>query len=264
MSVSEMDSEQVESEARKQGWKPESEWKGEPPSRGFVSAEEFLDAGDKSLPLVTKRLTSEKDDLQSELGEVKAELSKVKQQAARFTDFTNKALHKARQERENAIIALQKERAQAITDADGDKVIETERKIADLNAEPVEGSGPPPEVASWLGENPWYEDDDTMRDLANGISLRLKDEQPHLQGVAHLKELEKRVKKAMPSKFENPRRQQGDIVEGGRRQPPGNGKTFNDLPADAKQAYADYKELMAGMGKEYTKAQYLSGYEWDE
>lgn len=260
MNLDELTPEQIEETAREQGWKPEDEWKGEPPKRGFVTAEEFLRAGDESLPLVTKR----NEELKTDNEQLRADLDSLKQKVGRFTDFQNKAQAKLRQERDMAIEALQKERAMAISEADGDKVIETEKKIAELQNTPLEGEGPPPPVQSWLDDNQWYEKDTDMRDLANGISLRLKEERPDLMGPAHLEELSKRVKKAMPHKFKNPKREQDSGIEPPRRQPPGNARTFENLPADAKAAYEDYKELQATLGREYTKEQYLKNYEWEE
>lgn len=260
MNIDDMTPEQIETEARKQGWKPESEWKGEPPPRGFVDADEFLAAGDKSLPLVTK----ERDELKERLEKTESKLSKMSQQVSRFTDFTNKALNKARQERDAALNELRRQKAQAISDNDGDTVLEVEEKIAQLEREPLDDPAPPPEVEEWATENEWYEKDPDMRDLANGISLRLREERPDLSGPAHLDELTRRVRKAMPHKFENPKRETGDGVEGGRRQPVSRKKTWDDLPPDAKQAYEDTRELMATLGREYKKEQYLASYEWDD
>ncbi|KPK48435.1 MAG: hypothetical protein AMS22_15340 [Thiotrichales bacterium SG8_50] len=261
MNLDDMTPDEIEEAARDQGWKPESEWKGEPPRRGFVSAEDFLKAGDNSLPLVTKR----NEELKTDNETLREEIDRLKQQTARFTDFTNQALRRAREERDQAIAQLQKKRAQAISDADGDTVIETEKEIARLQNTPVEGEGPPAPVQQWLDDNPWYENDPDMRDMANGISIRLKEEKPDLQGPAHLEELAKRVKKAMPHKFRNMRRDNGDGgVEPARRTPPRGRRTFDDLPPEAKQAYQDYKELQATIGKSYSKDQYLASYEWDE
>lgn len=260
MNFDDMTVEEIEEVAREQGWKPESEWKGEPPKRGFVSAEEFLKAGDESLPLVTKRNAELKNDNET----LREEIDRLKQQTARFTDFTNQALRRAREERDQAIAALQKKRAKAISDADGDAVIETEKEISRLQNTPIEGEGPPQPVQQWLAENSWYENDPDMRDMANGISLRLKEERPELVGPAHLEELAKRVKKAMPHKFRNPKRDNGDGIEPARRSAPRGKKTFDNLPADAKQAYEDYRQLQATLGRDYTKEQYLASYEWDE
>ena len=266
MKLDEMTPEQIEDHAREQGWKPEEEWKGEPPKRGFVSAEEFLRAGDESLPLVTKRA----EELQNDNESLRKEIDNLKSQMGRFTDFQNQAqrnlkvqLEQKKKERDDAIAALQKQRAQAISDADGEKVVETEKKIAQLQSQPID-DGPPPPVANWLKENPWYENDADMRDVANGISLRLKEEHPEMVGPEHLNELSKRVKQLMPHKFKNPRRETGDGIEPPRRQAPRGKKTWDNLPPDAKAAYEDYKALQATIGRDYTKEQYLASYEWDE
>jgi hypothetical protein len=260
LDISSMNDEEIEEQARGQGWKPEDEWKGDPPSRGFVSAKEFLEAGQKSLPL----LTQQKGQIEEELEALKADSAKMKAAMRRYKAMTDKAMDTARRERDAAIESLQNERAQAISEADGDKVIEIERKIAQTQAEPIGDEEPPGFAQEWLAENAWYEDDEEMAAVADGISTRLKQDQPHLVGQAHLDELSKRVKKAMPHKFKNPRRDDPSPVEPARRSAPTNGRSFEDLPKDAQQAYEDFKEMFAADGVNYTKKQYLATYEWDE
>lgn len=256
-----MDETQIEEAARQQGWKPEDEWKGDPPSRGFVSAREFLEVGERSLPVVTKK----NRELEDQVASLTGELSQIKNQFSRFKDFTDKAMERAKKERDDAIAQLQKKRAQAISDADGEAVIEAEREIERLRAEPIEDqtSGPPPEIEAWVTENKWYNDDPTMRALADGISIQLRQERPDLNGRAHLDELSERVKKAMPDKFRNTKRDNAPDVEGGRRTQQTRGRTWEDLPQDAKDAYQKFKKSMESLGKEYTKKEYLEAYEWD-
>lgn len=251
--------EEMEAAARKQGWKPESEWKGDPPSRGFVSAEEFLDAGSKSLPLATKQL----GELEAELAETKADLGKIKQQTARYVDMTNKKMAKDREHIDSLIGEQQRVRADAISAADGDAVLASEAKIAELQQEKAQTAAPDVGIQEWIDENEWYESDNTLRDLADGMSNRLKQERPDLDGRAHLDELSTRVKKAMPDKFSNPNRKNAPPVEQPTRTATTNGKTFDDLPPAHKQDYENFKEMMAGMDKEYTKDQYMANYEWE-
>ena len=260
MNVEEMDDQQIETEARKQGWKPEEEWKGDPPSRGFVTAKEFIAAGQESLPLVTK----EKDRLQDELDEVKNELGKLRQANNRYVEFTNKALTKERERNQRLIGELEAERAQAITDSDGEKAVAAERKIKELEDENASLQPQDTSIQDWMGDNEWYGKDPELAAMADGLSMQLQKESPGLQGRAHLDELSKRVKKAMPHKFKNPKREEAPPVGGGTRTPVSNGHTFEDLPADAKAAFEDFKQMMEGIGKEYTKEQYLKSYEWDD
>ena len=259
MDIEQMDDGQIEEAARAQGWKPEEEWKGEPPSRGFVSAKEFLEVGSKSLPLATKQL----HELESELESVKGELQKVKQTSARYVDMTNKKMAKDREHIQSLISEQQKARAKAISDADGEAVVAAEAKIAEYRQEEAALTQPDPSIQEWASDNDWYEKDPVLKDLADGMSNRLRNERPDLEGRAHLDELSRRVKEAMPDKFENPKRKQAPPVGGAQRSAPSGGKTFEDLPADAKAAFNDFKDMMKGIGKEYTKDDYLANYEWE-
>jgi hypothetical protein len=259
MDTSEMSPEQIEESARAQGWTPEEEWKGEPPSRGFVSAEEFISAGEKSLPLATKQLAELAEDNEK----LKRDMDKLKSQSTRYVEMTNKKMAKDR-ERITGLINEQKQaRAEAISAADGDAVLVAESNIAQLEQESAELATPDPGIQEWIDDNDWYEGDPVLQDLANGISTRLKNERPDLEGKAHLEELSKRVKKAMPDKFKNPKRDSAPPVAPAKRAAPSNGRTFDDLPADAKKAYADFKDMFKSMDKDYTKAEYLANYEWE-
>jgi hypothetical protein len=259
MDISEMTPEAVEETARTQGWKPESEWKGEPPPRGFVTANEFLEAGSKSLPLATKQL----HEVEVDYAELRKDFEKLKSQSARYVDMTNKKMAADRAKIGTMIEEQKQVRAAAISAADGDAVLEAESTIAQLETESAALAQPDPSIQEWVSDNEWYEDDPILQDLANGISSRLKAERPDLEGKAHLEELSKRVKKAMPDKFENSKRNNAPPVGGAKRTPPSNGRTFDDLPPESKKAYGEFVDMFKGLGKDYTKEQYLANYEWE-
>ncbi len=268
MNIDEMTTEQVETEARKQGWKPESEWQGEPPKRGFVSAEDFLKVGDESLPVVTK----ERDELRDALNQANERIDKIESQSGRYREFMDKALSAERrrvqqekQEKEALLGRLQEEKAEAISEADGQKVLDIEKRMDNIKESmPPDVAEPDPEIETWMDENKWYKDDPDLAAVADGISIQLRRERPSLDGRGHLDELSKRVKEMVPHKFENPNKRDAPPVGGGKRGGGGGGKTFEDLPRDAKQAYEDFKEMIENQGGTYTKKEYLANYEWDE
>ena len=82
-----MSSTEIEVKARAMGWKPEAEWKGDPPPRGFVDAETFVEAGEKALPVVS----ADRNRLQEEVDTLKAETAALRQGNERFRVFTEKA-----------------------------------------------------------------------------------------------------------------------------------------------------------------------------
>lgn len=259
MDIEEMTPEEIEETARGQGWTPEDEWKGEPPSRGFVTAEAFLSAGKESLPLQTQQLNNVKEELEA----LKADNAKIKAQTSRYVAMTDKKMAADRDKIDDLIGEQQKLRSEAISAADGDAVLEAEGKIAELQSESAQLQTPDPAVTQWVDDNEWYTADPVLRDLADGMSIRLRAENPALEGRAHLDELSKRVKDAMPDKFKNPNRDNAPPVTPPQRTPQSNGKTFDDLPTESKEAFADFREMFKAMGKDYTKEQYLANYEWE-
>jgi hypothetical protein len=79
-----------------------------------------------------------------------------------------------------------------------------------------------------------------------------------------LAETKKRVMERFPEDFGiNPRREQAASVaapNGGTAPAKKKGRTFDDLPQDAKKAYEKFAKIF---GKDYTKEKYLASYDWD-
>ena len=73
-------------------------------------------------------------------------------------------------------------------------------------------------------------------------------------------ELKTRMKAAVPHKFTNPNREE-TTVEGARRTPRSStAHTFENLPADAKREYEEFKLVIP----EFKKEEYAASYEWDD
>lgn len=256
--TSTVDNEETEKQARKMGWKPESEWKGDPPPRGFVDAEEFLRVNDSVLPVVS----AENRRLKEEVDRQGQEIAALKDGNARFKVFTDKALTRERAEKEDALRQLEGRRVEAINNSEGEAVVETEREIRaiekELDAIPQQARDPA--IDSWLAENQWYTADPEARAVTEGLSMALRNERPDLDGRAHLDELRVRVAKAIPHKFKNPRREEGS-VEGARRTPRSTtAHTFENLPADAKREFAEFKLSIPG----FTPEEYVEQYDWED
>lgn len=252
-----------EAEARAEGWVPEAEWQGAPPKHGFLTAKEFVKRGREVMPILHAR----NKRLEGELTAIRSQLTEMQATGERFNRFAQSAIERERREKEVAIQRLEHARAQAITDGDGQAAVTAERQIATLKAEPATAAESAPQfteeqlapVKAFIGENPWYTHDQTMRDWADARAVRLKAE-----GVSPGKSLLDRV--ASDARREFPHKFQGNgafvaAVEGaGRRQPEQFGKrTFDDLPPEAKRAYDEFKKA----NPKLTHKEYLSYYEWD-
>lgn len=259
--TSSVENTEIEDQAREMGWKPEAEWKGDPPRHGFVTAEEFVDTGKRVLPVVS----AENRKLKEQIEEQGAEIASLRTTSAGIKAYADRAVARERTEKEAALEVAEGLRAQAISDSDGDAAVAAERDIRAIEKElddiPVESTeARDPQIDAWIAENPWYSSDPEAQAVSHGLSIQIKNERPDLVGRPHLDELRRRVEKAIPHKFTNPNRSEAG-PEGARRTPRTNGaKTFANLPADAKREFAEFKELIP----EFTEKEYVENYEWDE
>lgn len=251
---------EVEQKARKMGWTEKSEFKGDPAK--WRSAEEFVDRGENMLPIVKARVAQQAK-----------EIEELKSAMKQFGEYHTKTEHRAY---EKAMIDLRQQRAEAIAAADGvafDKIdgqiesmrreIEDKSKIADVKPRNAEND---PEYQAWLGKNTWMADPKLER-YATKMGEYLRDEGETASGYEFLEMVAKEVKTRYPEKFENPRRTSAAVVEGGIPAPRRGGKTYADLPADAKaacermarNAYSGDEKQSAKFKAEYTKNYFSEG-----
>jgi len=252
--------------ARDMGWVPEAEWRGEPPKHGFISAEEFVENGRRVLPIVN----AENRRLKEQLEELKQSVSSIRDGTQQFRKFAEKAIAREREERQKALRQLEKEREEAISNADGAAAVAAEQEInrlrneddqANREAEHVLSDKAQMEISNWMADNEWYVKDPDLQAFADGLSPRLKQQNPNLSGKAFLDKLAETVRERMPEKFGNPRASQPSAVEGARRgnPRPSRKRSFDDLPAEAKKEYATFKKSMP----DFTKEEYVNLYEWE-
>lgn len=251
--------EQIESEARAQGWVPKDEFQG--PPENWKDATEFIEVGEKSAPILSARLKKlEERDAARE-----AELARLRAASEEFRTIANKSIEKSKRERDEAIAELNKQREEGISEGDGKKVVNAERQIEALKAE-----GQPSQedwnqrAIQWARENSWYnmnsgEYNEEKRIFADGISDIITSELPHLRNdpVAYFKELSRRV----DEKFEerNANRDTSTVDRGGGKPPPKSDRSFDSLPDEAKQGFEEMKFLMPNL----TEEEYLKNYTWE-
>lgn len=250
----------VEAAARLNGWVPPDEWKSDkPPPGGFLTAEEFERRGNEIRPILSSKLKKQDE----ELATLRAEISGIRQTAQKFEQFSSAAMERERREREQAVAQLEAMRAQAITDGDGQAAVRAERQIRTLEAAPAPEAQPPPqldpEVANrWVRDNDWYGSDQVMRNWAEGRSKELL-RQGVPPGEAVLSAISREARESFPDRFDRGTTRTSSVEGNGRRSPQTFRRTFDDLPADAKKAFDEFKS----MGVSMTKQQYLDRYEWE-
>lgn len=243
----------VEAEASKMGWTPKADFRGDPDK--WRPADEFVERGKNMLPLL--RAQVKKQDRQI------AELTATTKQ---FAEFATKAEKRGY---DNAMTALKAERAEAVASGDGEAFQRVDEKIEELKAEvaektkaaPKADDAPDPVFEDWKTRNKWV-DDPKMGAYGDVAAQYLRKTGETATGAEFLELVAKEVKAKFPDKFENPRRAAAPSVEGGTPAArKGGGRSFADMPADARQAcermarngFSDDAKAAAEFKAQYTK-----------
>lgn len=227
----------IEQRASEQGWVPQDEWQGDP--NDWRPAKEFLDRG----------------ELLKSISELKRELRVQREGVEEFRKHHAQVRELAYKQ---ALADLKAQKKVALQEGDADAVIEIDEKIAETREQQKVAETPkaptvqetPQELVQWQARNTWYQADRAMKAVADEIARDLVG-----RGVTDVKvilgEVDKEVRKAFPTKFENPNRQRAAAVEGATR----SGRTTKDevVLSDTEKAVMN-KILRTGA---ITKEQYL-------
>lgn len=254
---------EVESRAKRLGWVPKDEFKGDP--ERHRSAEEFLERGQNLLPILQRdneRLHRTVDRLEKRMTEQLAVFSEFQQHSEKAEE---RAYKRAKAE-------LEAKRDAAIQSADVDGARQAQRELDALTedkpapkpeARREEKPAVDPVFASWMDENPWFNKDPELHGAAVKIYGVLEREKPGVAAAELLAETRRRIVAKFPEEFGiNPRREGAASVaepNGGTAPPKKKGKTYEDLPADAKKACDRFVKTIPG----YTREKYVKDYEWE-
>lgn len=252
-------SDDIEQQARQEGWVPADEWKGDPDQ--WRDAETFVQRGREAAPI----LASKNRKLVDEVDSLKSEVAKLRSASDEFRKVANESIERSRQERDQAINQLEQQRAKAITEGDGNKVLATERQIAQLRSEqpqPASQDQWNTQAVNWAQANQWYvrsskDYDEDRKIYADGLSDIIMAELPHLRDnpVAYFTELSRRVEKRFEQRNDNRNRA---AVENSPGTPasPAKAKSFAKLPQEARDGFEQMKFLMPSL----TEEEYLKNY----
>lgn len=220
---------QLEARARAMGWTSKDEFKGDPAK--WRDAGEFVERGENLLPLVkaqNKRLEREVAELKQTTKEFAEHLSKTEQRAY-----------------ERAIADLKQQRKEALAAGDGDAFEKADEQIDKLqrdaaakaakHAEKKDDGGADPVYTDWESRNPWLKDAE-LSEFAEFAAEKLRRGGDRSEGAEFLDKVAAKVKAQFPVKFTNPRRETAQVVEGAAPARRSGGKTFADMPAEARAA----------------------------
>lgn len=254
---------ETEAKARRLGWVGADEFKGDPSKHR--SAEEFLKRGEEILPILKR----DNEKLHSQFSKIERELQETRETLKQFSEFASKGEERAYK---RAKADLEAKLDNAIATADVDAARATRREIAELEtdapkpATKVEKTDPPvldPVVQSWIGENEWFNKSVALRSVAIEEFGDLERQYPGKNKAELLAETKQKVMDRFPEKFGiNTKRDNAGTVttpNGAGMPPKKKGKTYDDLPPDAKAACNKFVKSIPG----YTRDKYVKDYEWE-
>lgn len=237
------DNEETVALAKSMGWVEQEKFRGD--TSNWVNADTFVEKGMNDLPILRERVRSQSKklhDMESDITEFKAHHEKT-----------------AQREHHRAVQELEAKQLAAVETADTEEYQRIQKQKQSLSP-PVQQKTESPLYADWKEKNAdWFEKDSEMTVYANRMSDYIAETRPTLIGNQEfLDEVENEVKLRFKDKFENTNRESPNTVEsGGRAHRPKGGKTYSELPADAKAACDKF--VRRGLT---TKEQYVQDYEW--
>ena len=274
---------EVEQRARDMGWSPKENWRGNPNS--WIDAPEFVQRGEQVMPILQANLRKGEarvSSLESRMQKQAAQLAEAHETIRVLTDLSTEQSRAAAKERRRELL---REQADARREGNTDLEIELGEQIADvtsqINAVNDDGTPKPrkgakvtakpepqrtdpatnptadPQYQQWAAENPWFGTDRRRTALATAVAeeLRADPANASLVGRAFFDRVTAEVNKTLTpprsvtSKVEGNNGGNNNAGGGGSSTPAG--KSYADLPADAKAACERQAKMLVGEGKAF-------------
>lgn len=253
-----------ETKARRLGWVAKEEFKGDPDR--WRPAEEFLERGETLLPLLKR----DNERLHGRLTEVETLLKETREASRELLAFTSKSEERA-YTRAKAEIQFKIEQAAAT--ADPTAVRAGMQELDALNAEHVKPApkreevdrpkvAGDPVIQDWISKEEWFTKSPALNTYATEVFGEIERAHPGMSKAEMLIETKRRTMDKFPEKFGiNPARNGASTVAepGGAPRQRKSGKTYDDLPPEAKKACDKFVKTMPG----YTREKYCKDYDWD-
>ena len=246
----------VEAEARRGGWRPKEEWRGNP--EVWVDAATFVKRGHELLPHISRAnsvLRSENEQLKTQVGQTQAELAELKASVEALTKFRAETAARLAGEDRAALVA-QLAAAKRAGDFEEEARItelmtrtpirepQVERPRPTVNGGGAPQPGPaaiPQEMKEWVAQNDWYARDPVMQRAMTQVSNELR-QRGDLEGMSLTDSLNYTAKEVLRryapaqgagSRVEGGGRPAGGAAPGARRS--GGLPTFEELPPDIQR-----------------------------
>lgn len=250
----------IEQEARGLGWVPQEEFRGD--QSKWVDAEAFVQRGKDIMPILRQNNKKLQADIQRLAGENQrlAHMFTASQESIVELQAFHEDNLKARLAAQKRELAGQLAEAREAGDTMAE--VEIQSQIAELNvaakrepkqapreAPQQQAPQPDPDMAEWLAANPWFNTDQRKTARAIGIAqvLRSDPDNDHLQGRAFYD----RVVQEMQPQGSQHAKVGGGRPSGEGGQGRGNGKDYDSLPPEAKEACNKQAKKLVGEGRAF-------------
>lgn len=257
---------EVETQARAQGWVPKEEFRGN--ETDWIEAEVFVQRGKEINPILRKN----NERITKELEATKRQMEELKKTTEEFKVFQKEAFERKIQKYTEEIAELKDLKRKAVTEGDGDLVVELDDKIDELKAEQAKASTPKQEekttetvspevqadIEAWITTNSWYKTDARMQTATDAIAASLKKQHPFLVGKEFLDKVDLELAEMFPPEKLGKKIRPRTPVEGasnGGASSKGSKSEYNSLPPEAKAACDKF--VKQGI---LTREQYVADY----
>ena len=246
-----------EVEARTLGWVPQEEWKGD--ASHWVDAKTFLERGRSVMPI----LQSNNKRLQGQIEQMASRMASM-ENSLKAANATIEALEKSHDEDVKEQVeavrkGLKEELVRASKEGDHESVAELVEKLAEVNAsakvlddeggkkkEEKKTDDIPPEVKAWYEKNPTFMADPIKVSLSNGVATKMRQEGNLKVGAAFLDEVAEKVEEILGGGGGASKVSSGNGGSGRSGSGAGGGKTYADLPAEAKEVCERQAKRLVG------------------
>lgn len=279
----------VEARARRMGWVDEETFRG--PKHKWTPAEEYVRRAEEELPVLRAQLRKFDSDnarYEKTVSELRQEIS---QMGNDFKAFHEHYKNIEQQSYDRAIRELKETQIRSVEEADTETYHAAQKRIDEIERQKAARAEPPrreepqqkaqtngqpeptPAVKEFLAENEWFQKSPMLNGAMLEHTNEVMIEKPYLTEAEVYAEAKRRVMQDFPTRFPgqqqqtsqepkpNMRRNQAAAVSspnGSTRTSPKKGKTFEELPDEAKVEYQRFASRIPG----YTKEEYVKSYRW--
>ncbi|MGH9428537.1 MAG: hypothetical protein ACRD2L_19795 [Terriglobia bacterium] len=279
-------SEDIEVKAKELGWMPKDEFRGDPAQ--WVDAKSYVERGETMLPLIkanNRRLTTEVTALRQELNAAKETLKASQESIEALKEFNSDANRKA-MKRQIAVTKASLIQAKKDNDVEAEVELTTQLQDESLALRDAEGKPDEPpaktvgktgstnggddadftkssEWKAWTVDNPWFGTDKRRTALAMGIADELRNDPAtsKLRGRPYLDRVTEEVEKVFSPAASSGK---SKVEHSGSRGAGGGGsggKSYADLPQDAREICERQAGRLVGDGRAYkTKEEWRAAY----